>query len=94
MLEKQYVYKLTIKDIRSASCRNIFSEALASLSAQKSSEISDLRLGVIFYYVNNERFDAIYFDKSGKNGFVGNNPVLFNGKFFRWVTSNIQLLSF
>jgi len=94
MMEKQYVYKLTIKDIRSASCRNKFYETFASLSAQKSSRTPDIRLGVIFYNINNERLDAIYFDKSGNNGVVGNDVVILKGNFFKWLTNAVPLLSF
>lgn len=90
ILEKQFDYKFTIRDIRGVACRDGFIDTLKSMSVQPLSEMPDLRFGVIFYTVDGKRLEAIYFDKIGNKGGVGNIPVSFKGNFFKWINGNIS----
>lgn len=85
MLEKGFEYKLTIRDARGGVYREKLAELLKSLKVQPRSEMADIRWGIIFYSVDGNRAGAIYFDKWGTRGAVGDTPVSFRGELFRWL---------
>lgn len=89
-LEKQFHYKITIRDMRGGRYRESLLEALKSISAQPEPEMPDLRWGLLFYDLNGARVGAIYFDKWGKRGAVGDIPVSFKGKLFKWLDRNFS----
>lgn len=90
MLEKQFDYKLTIRDMRGGAYRDGLLEAMKSVVVQPESEMADIRWGIIFYGLEDRRLGAIYFDKWGGHGAVGNVPVSFKGKLFKWLDSNFS----
>lgn len=90
MLEKQFHYKLTFRDIRGNIHKNKLVEAIKSMAVQPQAEMADIRWGVIFYGVDDIRVGAIYFNKTGSSGAVGNVPVSFKGNFFKWLDSNFS----
>jgi len=85
MLERQFHYKLTIRDVRGNLYQHKLTEAAKSISVQPETDMPDLRWGVIFYDVNEVRVGALYFDQTGHKGAVGNTPVAFAGGFFKWL---------
>ena len=87
-LEKQFHYKLVIRNITSGAYRDEFIKAMKSITVQEESEMPDLRWGIIFYDRNDNRLGAIYFDKWGKRGAVWNIPVFIKGDLFRWLNKN------
>jgi hypothetical protein len=90
MLEKQFHYKLTVRDIRGEVYYSKLVEVAKSIVIRPQSETADLRWGVIFYGVDESRVAAFYFDKGGSNGAVGDVPVSFRGEFFRWLEGNFS----
>ncbi len=90
MLEKQFSYKLTIRDLRGGAYREKLLEAMKSTKVRPKSETPDIRWGIIVYDLNGGRVGAIYFDKWGKSGAVGDIPVSFKGKLFKWLDGNFS----
>lgn len=88
MLEKSFYYKLTIRDASGGIYGQKLAELLRSLKVQPRTEMADIRWGIIFYDVNDSRAGAIYFDKWGKDGAVGDIPVSFKGDLFKWLDGN------
>ena len=89
-LEKQFHYKLTIRDVRGGAYQPKLIEVTKSLAVQRRSEMADIRWGVIFYGTDNSRVGALYFDKSGSSGAVGSTPVSFKGDLFKWLDDNFS----
>lgn len=88
VLERSFYYKLTIRDASGGIYGQKLDELLKSLKVKPQSEMADIRWGIIFYDVNESRVGAIYFDKWGKDGAVGDIPVLFKGNLFKWLDGN------
>ncbi len=89
MLERQYHFKLTIRNV-SASSRNRLIETFKSTTVQPRDDTADLRWGVIFYSRNEVRVGAVFFDKTGRHGAVNDAPVSFGGDFFRWLDATFS----
>jgi hypothetical protein len=85
MLEKQFHYKFTIRDVRQTKYKDKLEEAVKSTTVQPGAEIPDIRWGAVFYGLEDDRVGAFYFDKTGARGAVGKTPVSFNGGFFKWM---------
>lgn len=90
MLEKQFDYKLTIRDIRGGAYRDKLVKAIESIEVKSQSAMEDIRWGAIFYDQNDMRVGAIYFNKTGNSGAVGDEPVSFKGDFFKWMDGNFS----
>jgi hypothetical protein len=90
MLERQYYYKLTIRDVRGNIQQNKLVEAMKSTMAQPQSEVTDIRWGIVFYNVDGTRVGALYFDKSGNNGAVNDTAASFKGDLFKWLDENFS----
>jgi hypothetical protein len=90
MLEKQFHYKLTIRDVRGGVHYSKLVAITKSIVIQPQSEMADLRWGVIFYGMDESRVAAFYFDKEGSTGAVGDIPVSFRGEFFKWLEGNFS----
>ena len=90
MLEKQFHYKLTIRDVRGEVHQEKLTEAAKSVAVKPETEMPDLRWGAIFYGLDGSRVGALYFDKTGSRGGVGDTPVSFKGGFFKWLDGNFS----
>jgi hypothetical protein len=90
MLQLQYHYKLTIRDVRSGLYQEGLTEAVKSVSVRPSADTSDLRWGVIFYDLNGSRVMALYLDSTGKKGAVADTPVLYEGGIYSWLNENFS----
>jgi hypothetical protein len=90
MLERQFHYKLTIRDIRGESQLRALNEAMKSVVVEPETEEPDLRWGLIFYGLDDSRVGALYFDKAGRRGNMDNTPVHFQGDIFEWLNSNFS----
>jgi hypothetical protein len=90
MLEKQFHYKLTIRDLRGGVHQEKLTEAVKSVTVQPETEMPDLRWGVIFYGLDDTRIRVLYFDKTGNRGGVEDTPVSFKGGFFKWLDDNFS----
>ncbi|GAB4351230.1 MAG: hypothetical protein Kow0099_35230 [Candidatus Abyssubacteria bacterium] len=90
MLETQFHYKLTIRDMRGGAYREELAKTLKSTAVQPQSEMVDIRWGIVFYDANDMRVGAVYLSKWGKNGAVGETPVSFKGKLFKWLDRNFS----
>jgi hypothetical protein len=85
MLEAQFYYRLTIRDIRGGIYQSKLLAAAKSISVESRNETSDLRWATIFYSTDGVRLGAFYFDKTGSYGAVDSASVSFRGGFFKWL---------
>ncbi len=85
MLEAQFYYRLTIRDIRGGIYQSKLLAAAKSISVEPRNETSDLRWATIFYSTEGVRLGAFYFDKTGSYGAVDSASVSFRGSFFKWL---------
>ncbi len=89
-LEKQFDYKLTIRDIRGGAYQAKLIEAMKSTVVQPRSDMADIRWGIVFYGIDETRVAGVYFDKWGGNGAVDSTPVSFKGDLFKWLDGNFS----
>lgn len=89
MLEKQYYYKLTIRDVRGWTQQNKLIEAMKSVVV-KPGEMADIRWGIVFYGVDGRRVGGLYFDKAGTNGTVDDVAASFKGDLFKWLDDSFS----
>lgn len=90
MLEKQFHYKMTIRDVRGGAFQDRIVGAAKSITVQSQPEMADLRWGVIFYGLDDVRVGALYFDKTGSSGVMNKTPVSFKGNFFSWLDGSFS----
>jgi len=88
MVERQFDYRLTIRDVRDWILQKKLVAALKSVKVQPQPEMTDLRWGAVFYGVDGTRIGAVYFDIWGKKGAVDSTPVSFSGDLFKWLNRN------
>jgi hypothetical protein len=92
-LESGYDYRFTIRMLRGGGFEQEVKRATMSLSVKTAlTEPPDLRWGVIFYDLNGNRVAAVYFDRNGKSGVVGETPASFGGEFFDWLDQTFSRL--
>src|SRR5713101_1672647 len=84
MLRQQYVYKLTIRDLRNSVYEEPLRKSAESLQATSRREMADLRWGLILFSSGGNQIEALYFDGTGNYGSIGDNPVEFKGRAFGW----------
>jgi hypothetical protein len=90
MLERSFHYKLIIRDIRGGAYRSSLLAALKYTSASPSTEMGDLRWGVVFFDQNDQRIESLYFDASGRRGAVDSLPAAFTGEMHNWLGDNFS----
>src|SRR6516164_438739 len=88
MLERSFHYKLVVRDIRGGPYAASLTAALASTSADPASEMGDLRWGIAFFDVNDQRIDSLYFDASGRHGAVDSLATVFKSGLPKWLGEN------
>jgi hypothetical protein len=88
MIEKQFHYKLTIRHI--GAYRKELAAALKSTKVELEPGMPDIRWGMIFYDAQDRRMGAVYFDKKGRYGAVGDIPVSFKGELFKWLNRSFS----
>jgi hypothetical protein len=81
---------LPISDIQVAVLERELTEAAKSIVVQPQAEIPDLHWGIIFYDLDDHRVASLYLDHAGSRGAVGDAPVSFRGKFFKWISNNFS----
>lgn len=91
MLEVQYSYKLTIRDLRGQFHQKELAEAVRETKVQPGPNMPDLRWGIVFYSLDGTRVLGLYFDRNGSKGAVGDVPVSFGGhRLFKWLDDNFS----
>jgi hypothetical protein len=76
MLERQYKYKVEIREFTASLQREQLVPALREASFSPSAGLSyDLRTAVLLFDKSGKRLLSIYFDRSGRNGVVNNESV-------------------
>jgi len=85
MLEEQYRYKLTIRDLRGDALAETLGRAVRSLSVERTSTDPEVRWGAVFYTPGGDRTAAIFLDVTGTRGFIGSTAVTIRGDFFKWL---------
>jgi hypothetical protein len=88
MLEKQFSYKLIIRDVRRTVLQKELAHAIESTKVKADSEAPDLRWGIIFYGPGGTKLNGIYFDKSGHRGVIDGAPVMIESdSLFEWLNT-------
>jgi hypothetical protein len=90
MLERSFHYKLVIRDLRGGAYAPSLNAAVASMSAEPSAEMGDLRWGILFFDQGDQRIGSIYFDGSGGRGAVDSLAAYFRGDMFKWLDDNFS----
>jgi hypothetical protein len=88
-LEQQFVYRLTIRDLRGNAYEVDLGRGVKSMSVQPRGESVDLRWATVFYTTDGARLGALYFDSTGRAGSVNFAPVSFtDNRLFEWLTNH------
>ncbi len=90
MLERQYKYKLEIRDFSASLQRPQLITALRGATVSPSARSYDLRTAVLLYDNNGKRMLSLYFDRSGKNGVVNRESVSTDDAVYRWAKSMMR----
>ncbi|MGA7743283.1 MAG: hypothetical protein WBP56_04525 [Polyangia bacterium] len=91
MLERQYYYKVTVREIRGGPLEQGLINVLGSLTVEPVYEAPDLRRGVLFFDANGSRLGAIYVDRAGSRGVVDTVAVSLNGGFSSWIANTFEV---
>ncbi len=89
-LEQLYQYKIEIKDFTACTERQHFIAIVRSGSALPSYGSHDVRTAVLLYGKNGKRVLSVYFDRSGKNGFVNSESVSIDQGVYSWAKSMMR----
>ena len=73
MLERQYKYKVEIREFTASVQREQLVPALREVSFSATSRSYDLRTAVLLYDKSGKRMLSLYFDRSGRNAVVNNS---------------------
>ena len=84
-LERVYTYKFIIADLRGSAYASGLQEALATMEVARTDDYGDLRWGLIFLDLDDNRLGAIYLDGWGKRGVVNSTPVTIDGELYLWL---------
>ena len=87
-LQRDYYYKLAIRDIRRTRYQQPLAAVLASVSATSGGEMPDIRWGISFFDEADKRIGSLYFDAMGIRGAIDSEPVEFNGDLLKWLRQN------
>jgi hypothetical protein len=90
MLERSFHYKIIIQDLRGGAYGQSLVAAVASITAERSADMGDLRWGVTFFDQTGQRIESLYFDASGHRGAVDSLPVSFKGDMLSWLDDNFS----
>ena len=90
MLERQYQYKVEIRDFAASIQRQQLVTAVREASVSPSNGSYDLRTAVLLYDKNGKRMLSLYFDQSGGNGVVNRESVSTNDAVYRWAKSMMR----
>jgi hypothetical protein len=71
--------------------RNISKVLKTSTVKVIEDRMADLRWGVVFYGLHNERVLSLYLDGGGVRGYVDESNVLFNDNLYKWLNSNFSV---
>jgi hypothetical protein len=91
MLERQYMYKVEIREFPASLQREQLVPALQAASFSRSADRShDLRTAVLLFDKSNKRILSLYFDSSGRNGVVNHEVVSTDDGVYRWAKSMMK----
>jgi hypothetical protein len=89
-LERQYKYKVEIREFPESVQREQLVSALREPSFSPSGRSYDLRTAVLLFDRSGKRVLSLYFDRSGKNGVVNGESVSTNEAVYRWARSMMR----
>lgn len=90
MLERQYQYKIEIRDFTASTQRQQFVTVLREASISPSGGSYDLRTAVLLYEKTGKRLSSLYFDRTGKNGVVNDESISINNGIYLWTKSMMR----
>ena len=89
-LEKNFHYKLTIRDAGTSIKMKDLSPVLEKLEPKLSKELPDLRWGIIFYSRDDVRLGSVFLDGSGAAGLIGNTAVDVQSTLHDWLLRTLS----
>ena len=89
-LEKNYLYKLEIRDIPASQMIVSLGQTLSQLSVRKYEKSSDVRYAFLFYAHEANPIFTMYYDPIKKSGFVEGESVSFDERLNDWIAKNCE----
>ncbi|MBI5265729.1 MAG: hypothetical protein HY851_00710 [candidate division Zixibacteria bacterium] len=83
-LERSVFFKLSVRDIWAFRQGDRLTTILKSLKVSPSSELMDLRWGIVLYAEKDVRLGAIYVDRFGRGGAINEFTVSFDKELYHW----------
>jgi hypothetical protein len=90
MLEKQYQYKLEIRQFGECLQRQELVDALQGTALSHGDRQYDLRTAVLLYGKDGKRMLSLYFDHSGMRGMINREPISMSNDVYHWAKSMIK----
>jgi hypothetical protein len=90
MLERQYRYKLEIREFGECLQRQELVKALQGSTFLQGDRQYDLRTAVLLYDKDGKRILSLYFDQSGRRGMINRDPASTSSDVYRWAKSMIK----
>jgi hypothetical protein len=87
MLERQYRYKIEIRDLGASPQRQQLLAALQGTVVVPSERPCDIRTAVLLYDKSGKRLLSLYFERGGKNGAVNDKFVSIDSTVYSWAKS-------
>jgi hypothetical protein len=86
-VERQYYYKLEVRQFSGSVERERLLPALQDASFSPSPESYDFRTAVLLFDKSDKRLLSLYFSRGGQNGMVDRQWVSTNDAVYRWAKS-------
>lgn len=84
-LERLFYCKLTVRNIRDWAGRDELVRVMKSSTVTTEPQMPDLRWAIILYSSDERRIGALYFDRWGTKGAVGDHAISFGNSFSGWL---------
>ena len=79
---------MTIRDLRGDRMADPLARAIRSARFEPTDTSPEVRWGAVFYGTDGARIAGVYFDVTGKQGFLGDTPASIRGELFSWLKTS------
>ena len=93
MLERQYQYKIEIRDLRDYAQHGELVALLRKTSLFRSGGTYDVRTAVLLYDSGGRRIGALFFARYGKQGVINSESGAIDSGVYRWAKSMMKGIS-
>jgi hypothetical protein len=92
LLDDAFYYKFVIHDVRGSTYGAGLTSAIQRTTLSASPERYEVRWGISFFDLGDQRAEAIYFSSDGRHGFIGSTAVSMGGGLSSWMARNFSTL--